>query len=97
VDLELLKEAADASHVELANEDDFKAVFPDVEIGAMPPFGNLYGLPVYVAETLTQDEEIAFNAGSHTEIIKLQYADFARLVKPKVVKVLTHETHPAHA
>jgi Ala-tRNA(Pro) deacylase len=95
VNLDLVREAVHASRVELANEDDFKALFPDVEIGAMPPFGNLYGLPVYVAETLTKDAEIAFNAGTHTEIIKLAYADFARLARPTVVKALTHEAHPA--
>ncbi len=50
----------------------------------MPPFGNLYGMEVYVAETLTQNKEIAFNAGSHTELIRLSYADYERLVKPWV-------------
>jgi len=52
----------------------------------MPPFGNLYGMEVFVAETLAEDQEIAFNAGSHTELIRLAYKDFERLVKPKVVK-----------
>jgi Ala-tRNA(Pro) deacylase len=55
------------------------------EIGAMPPFGNLYGLPVYVADVLVENEEIAFNAGSHTEVIRLAYADFERLVNPRVL------------
>ena len=54
----------------------------------MPPFGILYGVEVYVASSLTEDEEIAFNAGSHTELIKLSYADFERLVKPKVVDLI---------
>jgi Ala-tRNA(Pro) deacylase len=65
---------------------------PGCETGAMPPFGNLYGLPVYVDQTLTRDEEIDFNAGSHTELLQLAYADFERLVKPQVTSfgVLRH-------
>ena len=59
---------------------------PDCDTGAMPPFGNLYGMEVFVAEKLAEDEEIAFNAGTHTELIKLAYSDFEKLVKPKVVK-----------
>ena len=86
VDLERLKEAVGASTVALATEAEFKGLFPDCEIGAMPPFGNLYGLPVLLAETLTENEEIAFNAGSHTEVVKLAFADFERLVKPTVLK-----------
>jgi Ala-tRNA(Pro) deacylase len=87
VDFDLLKEASGASDVELASEKEFKNMFPDCELGAMPPFGNLYGFDVYVAKTLAQDDEIAFNAGSHTELIKLPYTDFERLVKPKVVRI----------
>lgn len=86
IDLGRLKEAVGASTVELATEAEFKGLFPDCEIGAMPPFGNLYGLPVLVAETLTENTEIAFNAGSHTEVVKLAFADFERLVKPTVLK-----------
>ena len=87
VDLDLLKEASGANEVELASEREFKDMFPDCELGAMPPFGNLYGFDVYVARTLAEDEEIAFNAGSHTELMKLPYGDFERLVKPKVVRI----------
>jgi Ala-tRNA(Pro) deacylase len=86
VDIDLLKQAAGASKVELASEQEFKDAFPGCDLGAMPPFGNLYDMDVYVAETLAEDEEIAFNAGSHTELVKLAYRDFERLVKPKVVK-----------
>lgn len=86
VDFKLLKKATGASQVELAGEPEFKDLFPDCDLGAMPPFGNLYGLDVYVAEELAEDEEIAFNAGSHTELVRLAYKDFADLVKPKVVK-----------
>ena len=69
----------------LAGEAEFRELFPDCEAGAMPPFGNLYGMDVYVAPRLSEDAEIAFNAGSHTELMKLHYSDFERLVKPKVV------------
>jgi Ala-tRNA(Pro) deacylase len=84
--LEKLKAEAGAGSAELATEEEFVKTFPGCETGAMPPFGNLYGLPVYVDETLTRDEEIAFNAGSHTELIQLAYADFARLAGPTVVR-----------
>lgn len=86
VDLNRLKDAAGVSVVEIANEQDFKNLFPECELGAMPPFGNLYDMDVYVAQSLAEDEEIAFNAGSHTELIKLAYKDFEKLVAPKVVE-----------
>ena len=86
VDFDLLKKAAGASTVGLASEQEFKNLFPECEIGAMPPFGNLYGIEVFVADALAEDEEIAFNAGSHTELIRLAYKDFERLVKPRIVK-----------
>jgi len=83
IDLTLLKKAAGAQSVELAGEPEFENRFPDCDIGAMPPFGNLYGMDVFVAEKLAEDEKIAFNAGSHSELIQLAYRDFERLVKPK--------------
>ena len=86
VDFDLLKKAAEASSVELASEAEFENMFPDCEVGAMPPFGNLYGMDVFVAASLAEDEEIAFNAGSHKELIRLSYKDFERLVAPKVLK-----------
>jgi len=86
ISFDLMKKAAGAANVELANEQEFKDMFPESELGAMPPFGNLYGMEVFVDEILSQDEEIAFNAGSHTELIKLAYRDFERLVKPKAAK-----------
>ena len=79
-----LKVAVSASHVELATESEVENLFPDCEKGAMPPFGNLYDMDVYVAEQLTEDEEIAFSAGSHTEVVRLSYQDFDRLVMPKI-------------
>lgn len=86
VDFDLLKKSTGAKELELANEQDFKAMFPDCEVGAMPPFGNLYDMEVFVAETLTEDEEIAFNAGAHTELIRMSYEDFEKLVEPKILK-----------
>jgi Ala-tRNA(Pro) deacylase len=86
VNFYLLKEAAGASKVQLANEQEFRDMFPESEVGAMPPFGNLYNMDVFVDKSLSQDEEIAFNAGSHTELIRLAYKDFERLVTPKVAK-----------
>ena len=87
VDFELLKKVSGAKNAELAREHEFKDTFPACDVGAMPPFGNLYDLTVYVAESLTGDEEIAFNAGSHVELIKLSYRDFERLVKPKIGQI----------
>jgi Ala-tRNA(Pro) deacylase len=86
VDLALLRKATGVREAELATEHEFKRHFPDCETGAMPPFGNLYGIPVYVDETLAEDREIAFNAGSHYELIKLAYKDFEQLVKPEVME-----------
>ena len=86
VDFDLLKAAVKAKKIELASEVEFKYSFPNCEVGAMPPFGNLWDMDVFVAESLTEDEEIAFNAGSHTELIKLAYKDFKRLVEPTVIK-----------
>lgn len=86
VNLNLLKESINVKQIEIAHEQDFGLLFPECEIGAMPPFGNLYGMEVYVAEKLALDEEIAFNAGTHRELIKLSYKDFVRLVKPKLIK-----------
>jgi len=68
--------------VRLATEQEFASLFPDCELGAMPPFGNLYSLPVYVDEALAAGEEIVFNAGTHQDAIRMRYADFARLAKP---------------
>jgi len=90
VDFNLLQEITGEEKVRLASETEFKDMFPDCEVGAMPPFGNLYDMDVYVAETLAEDEEIAFNAGTHTEVIRMTYKDFERLVKPKVVKFSVH-------
>lgn len=87
VDLLHLKAATFAKSVELATENEFKERFPDCEVGAMPPFGNLYGMPVFADESLSRDKEIAFNAGSHRELVRIAWGDFARLVEPTVLKI----------
>jgi Ala-tRNA(Pro) deacylase len=84
LDFDLLREALCARKVEMANEVEFKDKFSECDIGAMPPFGNLYGMDVISERILAENEEIAFNAGSHTELVKLSYKDFLELVKPKV-------------
>jgi Ala-tRNA(Pro) deacylase len=89
VNLNFLKRETKANAVELASEADFKDRFPECETGAMPPFGNLYGMDVFVDESLAQDKEIAFNAGSHRELLRLAWDDFERLVKPKMVGIAT--------
>lgn len=89
IDLDLLKSATGANDVHLATELEFMPQFSECEIGAMPPFGNLYNMDVYVEESLSNDEMIAFNACTHNELIKIKYEDFARLVKPKVVRIST--------
>src|SRR5216683_5600563 len=81
--LQDLREVTGSDQVKFASEADFKKMFPDCETGAMPPFGNLYGMDVYAAESLTRNEQIAFNAGSHTELMKMPYEDFERLVHPR--------------
>jgi Ala-tRNA(Pro) deacylase len=82
VRLDHLRQTLGTEKVELASEDEFKGAFPDCETGAMPPFGNLYGMNVFVAQELREDDEIAFNAGSHDELIRLSYAEYERLVHP---------------
>ena len=87
--LQDLREVTGCDQVKFASEDQFRAKFPECETGAMPPFGNLYGMDIYVAEALTENEEIAFNAGTHTEVTKMKFHDFERLVRPKVVSFTT--------
>lgn len=89
VDLVRLRNAAGARTTELASEQEFRDAFPECEVGAMPPFGHLYGMNVFVDEKLAADEEIAFNAGSHTELIRLSYPDFERLATPTLRLALT--------
>lgn len=84
VDLDLARGVVGRPDLQLATEAEFAGLFPDCEPGAMPPFGNLYGVPVLVDDSLTRDEHIVFNAGTHTQTVRMRYADFARLVQPRV-------------
>lgn len=87
VDVDLLRTAAQARKAELAGESEFQGRFPECEIGAMPPFGNLYDMDVYMEESLSEENRIAFNAGSHTELIQMSCRDYRELVKAKVVRI----------
>jgi Ala-tRNA(Pro) deacylase len=87
--LQDLREVTGSDQVKFASEDEFRQRFPGCETGAMPPFGPLYGMDVYLAEALTQLENIAFNAGSHTEVIRMPFKDFERLVQPRVMSFTT--------
>jgi Ala-tRNA(Pro) deacylase len=95
VDLDRLRTLTGAKVVEIATEREFKDVFPDCETGAMPPFGNLYDMCVYADESLAENEEITFTAGSHRELVRMNWDDMVRLVNPMVAD-LTHH-HPAVA
>jgi Ala-tRNA(Pro) deacylase len=86
VNFSKLQSILGARDMRLANESEFANVFPDCEVGAMPPFGNHYGIAVYVEKRLTEDETIVFPVGTHTETMSLKYADFERLVHPTVVE-----------
>lgn len=83
IDLEKIRELLHANEIRLAHEWEFASAFPDCAVGAMPPFANLYGLPVYVEEHLADQEKIVFPVGTHRETMSLNYADFARLVQPR--------------
>ena len=82
-----LKKLLSAKKVEIASENEFVKLFPDCEPGAMPPFGNLYGLEEYVSDQLSGDIQIAFNAGTHTELMQMKYSDFERLVHPRKINL----------
>jgi Ala-tRNA(Pro) deacylase len=84
-----------AKAARLAMEDEFIAHFPGCEIGAMPPFGNLFGVPVFVDPALAEDEYIYFNAGNHVQTVRMKYQDFARLVKPKIARLVEVITRKA--
>ncbi len=86
VDFDRLKTVSGSQEAVLATEQEFKGLFPGCDLGAMPPFGNLYGMDVFVSRPLTEDQEIAFNAGSHYELIRLVFKDFERLVNPRIAE-----------
>jgi Ala-tRNA(Pro) deacylase len=87
LNLKLLKELLGAKEVRLATETELGQLFPECEVGAMPPFGNLYSMPVYLSSALKDRQELIFNACTHTEVMKMSYTDFERLVQPKVVEI----------
>lgn len=84
IDMPKLKKMTGAKDLRLATEKEFADLFPDCEIGAMSPFGNIYNIPVCVDKSLIMDEYIVFNAGTHKDTIKMKYKDFEKLVNPKI-------------
>jgi Ala-tRNA(Pro) deacylase len=86
VDFERLKSVLSTKNVQLAEEDEFKNMFPECESGAMPPFGNLFGMEVFAEKSLAEDREICFNAEPHTELFRLSYQDYERLVHPELAR-----------
>lgn len=90
IDFDKLKEVTGHDKLELAAEDELEKLFPDYDLGAEPPFGHLYGLKVYMDQLFEENEEIAFNAGTHTDIVKIKFADYKRLAHPEVVNIGTH-------
>jgi Ala-tRNA(Pro) deacylase len=97
VDLQQLQAGTGAKTIALATEGEFRARFPGCETGAMPPFGFMYEMPVYVDKRMSQDTEIAFNAGSHNELIRMSWTDFERLAQPKMLDFAAarNKTHAA--
>ena len=89
IDMKALRNELPFKYVELASETEFASLFPDSEIGAMVPFGNLYSLRVYVDKSLSMDEDIVFNAGTHVDTVKIKYKDFERLVQPQMINAAT--------
>jgi len=87
INFDHFRKAVGDQEIHLATEGQFKGLFPDCEVGAMPPFGNLYDMEVYVDEHLREDEDIFFNACSHSELVRMSYQDFERLVNPRVIKL----------
>ncbi len=85
VNLDILRQTLNTNNIKLADEAAFSHRFEDCEVGAMPPFGRLYGMNVYVAESLSEDDKIAFNAGSHLEVIQMAYKDYETLAKPNFI------------
>lgn len=87
VDLDRLRALTGVQTVEIASEQEFKNAFPDCETGAMPPFGLLYDMPVYVDAELARNEEITFTAGTHRELVRMSWKDACRLINPTVANL----------
>lgn len=90
IDFEKLKSVTGEEKIKLANEQEIALLFPDYEVGAEPPFGQLYGLKVYADKILEEDHEIFFNAGTHTDVVKMTFTDYKRLVNPIIEDIGTH-------
>jgi Ala-tRNA(Pro) deacylase len=90
IDFPKLKSVLKAKKVRLATEEQFAGTFTDCEVGAMPPFGKFYDLPVYVDESVSGVPEIVFKAGTHTTSIKMKYADYQRLASPSIADFAVH-------
>jgi Ala-tRNA(Pro) deacylase len=80
-----------ARDVELASESEMRELLGDCEVGAAPPFGALYGLPVYASPVLARDERITFNAGTHQDAVRMTWRDYQRLARPEIVDLSRHE------
>jgi Ala-tRNA(Pro) deacylase len=85
-DLNKVQAILGAREIRLAHESEFANVFTDCEVGTMPPFGNLYGILVYVDKNLTEEETMVFPVGTYTDTMSLKYSDFERVVQPKVIE-----------
>jgi Ala-tRNA(Pro) deacylase len=90
VNLDLLKDQLGAKKVTMATEKEFKDRFPDCDVGALPPFGNLYDLPIYADNQLSKEIDMAFCAGTHTELIRIPFEEFKRLAEPRILKFAYH-------
>jgi Ala-tRNA(Pro) deacylase len=90
VDFDRVKAVLGVKDVRLAEESEFRDLFPGSEVGAMPPFGNLYGLPVYVDRSLEKQPEIIFNGGTHTLTAKMTFRDYVGLVQPVMAEFTVH-------
>jgi Ala-tRNA(Pro) deacylase len=95
LDLNTVKTSLAAKEVRLATEDEFVSRFPECEIGAMPPFGNLFGLPVVADPALEKDEYIYFNAGNHVQTVRITYRDFVQLVRPQIARLVEQRSQNA--
>lgn len=89
VDLPKLAAELDAKDVELCGEDEMRRIFEDCDVGAEPPFGNLYGLPVFLSAAMADDVRITFNAGSHVDVIRMPFLEYVSLVQPRILDCST--------
>ncbi len=91
IDIDKLRDATGATHIDIASENEFKDLFPTCETGAMPPFGNLYDMDVWIDNLLVEDDDIFFNAGTHTQLMQMAFKDYQRLVKPNTADFAVKE------